>query len=354
VPEMNRYGVRDLAAPWYAGSPSFMRSPWVEPDDVPDGAVAVAGLPFDAYATSIGRTGMRRGPRQVREATNLLCQYYGIQSDDALIRVLDGSSVRWPERSPIVDTGDVAIVPNDPDLQVATAARHVRAASLRSSLTVTLGGDHFACYPAALGVVQAWRERREGVRFGYVQIDSHTDFVDRHEWNGHLHHGSGARRASEIPEIRTMAWFGLNAVTQPNQLATMHARGFRAFTSRYAHKVGVTAAFEQLLDYVSDGVDVLFVTVDIDVVNSSHAPGTGAPTFEGLEAAELLAVMDRLARVDNLAGLDLCEVHPEIDPTSRTAILAASGLMAALEPRVLEAGPEVDMAMFRDVFVDAP
>jgi agmatinase len=351
---MNRYGVRDLAAPWYAGSPSFMRAPWVEPADVPEGAIAVAGLPFDAYATSIGRTGMRGGPRQVREATNMLCQYYGIQSDEGLIRVLDGSSVRWPEKSPVVDTGDAPVVPNAPERQVEFASRHVREASRVSSLTVTLGGDHFACYPAALGVIEAWRERQEGVRFGYVHIDTHTDFVDHHEWNGHLHHGSGARRVSEIPEVKTMAWFGLNAVTQPNQLARMREGGFRAYTSRYAHKVGVLEAFEELLEYALDGVDVLFVTADIDVVNSSHAPGTGAPTFEGIEASEFLAVMDRLSQVESLVGLDLCEVHPEIDPSARTAILAATGLMAALEPRILEPGPAVDMAEFRQVFIDRP
>jgi agmatinase len=354
MPEMDRHGVRDLAAPWYAGSPSFLRAPWGEPGEVPEGDIAVVGLPLDTFATSIGRTGMRWGPRQVREASNMLVQYHGIQTDEGLIDILDGTSVRWPERLPVVDTGDVPIVPNDPEAQVAAAARHVRAATAQSSLTVTLGGDHFACYPAALGVCEAWRERREGVRFGYVQVDSHTDFVDSHAWNGRFHHGSGARRASEIPEIHRMAWFGVNAVTQPNQLATMRERGFRAFTSDYVHAVGIEGALEALLEYVLDGVDVLFVTVDIDVVSSAYAPGTGAPAFAGIEARQFLHLMKRIGELDALVGLDLSEVHPGLDPSARTAILAATGLITALSPRIFEPGPVVSQEEFQEVFVPVP
>ena len=148
-----------------------------------------------------------------------------------------------------------------------------------------------------------------------------------------------------------MAWFGLNAVTQRNQFERMRERGFQAYTSYYIHRVGVEEAFRQLLDYVLDGVEHLYVTVDIDVVSGAHAPGTGAPSFAGLEAHELLTVMRMVGGVQELVGLDLSEVNPELDPTARTALLAANALMAALGPRLLERAEPVPPEIYSEVFV---
>jgi arginase family enzyme len=80
VPQ-DRYGVRDLAAPWYAGSASFPRAPWVPPSAVPAGDVAIVGMPVDQFATSVGHTGMRLGPRRIREASLFLAGYHGIQAE---------------------------------------------------------------------------------------------------------------------------------------------------------------------------------------------------------------------------------------------------------------------------------
>ena len=148
----DRYGVRDLAAPWYAGSASFLRAPWVQPTAAPPGDVAIAGMPVDQFATSVGHTGMRLGPRRIREASLFLAGYHGIQADIGISDFGSGVVWAWPDRLPLVDTGDVPIIPHDVAAQVAAAADHIAAASRTSGLTVTLGGDHFVAYPATLGV----------------------------------------------------------------------------------------------------------------------------------------------------------------------------------------------------------
>ena len=332
----DRYGIRDLAAPWYAGSASFLRAPWVSPAAVPDGDIAIAGMPVDQYATTAGHTGMRHGPRKIREASLFLAGYHGIQADVGISDFQTGIVLAWPERLPLADTGDVPVLPNDTQAQVAAAVEHLATASRTSGLTVTLGGDHFVAYPATLGVVTGLRERRPGIRLGYLHIDSHTDFVDFHHQTGRFHHGSAARRVAEIPELTRMAWFGVNAMTQPNQVAVMYERGFRVATASYIETVGPREAMSRVLDYLLDGTDALYVSVDIDVVNSSDAPATSAPGFRGISAKALIDALAVVARADSLVGMDLCEVNPEFDLSGRTEQLAVDAILTVIGDRIFE------------------
>jgi arginase family enzyme len=332
--ELDKYGVRDLNAPWYAGSPSFARAPWVEPNKVPPGEIAVVGMPIDEYATSSQRTGMRWGPRRIREASLRQARYYAATADQGLLDIRSGRVTAWPDHLPMVDTGDAAIIHHDAERQVAAGRDHVRRASLNSSVTVTLGGDHMVAYPAAEGVVQAWRERKPNLKVGYLHFDSHSDFNNERLGQGRINHGTCARRVSEIPEIKRMAWYGLNGASEPEQYRLMRERGFKAFTSWHAHRVGADKSMNQALEYVMDGVDILYVSIDIDVTNNAHAPATGSAVFEGLSGDEFLESIRQLARLDELVGVDLCEVDPEVDGTWRTELLAASALLSILSPRI--------------------
>jgi agmatinase len=72
----------------------------------------------------------------------------------------------------------------------------------------------------------------------------------------------------------------------------------------------------------------VYVTVDIDVLDPAFAPGTGSAEPGGcspdalFEAIYALADAHRLGRL-RVVGFDLVEVNPSLDPTGRTAILAA-------------------------------
>jgi len=66
-----------------------------------------------------------------------------------------------------------------------------------------------------------------------------------------------------------MAWFGVNAMTQPNQVAVMYERGFRVATVSYVESVGPWEAMSRVLDYLLDGTDALYVRA----VPAGHAGG---------------------------------------------------------------------------------
>jgi agmatinase len=351
VAEQDRFGVRDLGAPWYAGSPSFMRSRWVEPSEVPDGYVAVVGMPIDAW--NLARGGTRWGPRAMREASLYPSMMWGIQPDTGYISSRTGQLTTWPSELRLVDTGDVVIRPADEAAQTEGAMQHIAAASLTSQLTLTLGGDHYVSYPAFAGVMQSWRERKSGIKAGYLHIDSHADFFDQTAMLGRYNHSTCARRVSEIPEVTRMAWFGINGETslEPNQFQVMRDRGFQVCTSYYSHNVGMRESMEQLVDYLTDGVNLLYVSVDIDVVTGAHAPSTHTPTFESLSAIEFLDALRVLSSVDNLVGADMCEVAPTIDPSQRTERLALAGLLAMVGHRILDVGEQYPDDELRRVFI---
>lgn len=346
----DRFGVRDLGAPWYAGFPSFLRAPIVQPDSVPAAAVAVAGVPIDHFANSSGRGGMRWAPRRIREASLRLSVYFGNQTDVGLVDVRTGAITNWPETLRLADTGDAPVIHHDVEAQLAAIVDHVRAASSTSALTVTLGGDHSVAYPAFLGTLEAWRARRPGLRVGYLFIDTHTDFVDERIGSGRYSQSTCARRVSELAEVERLAWFGLSSTTEPGQVREMNRRGFRAYTSSYVRRVGAAEAMKHALDYLRDGVDAIYASVDIDVVNNADAPATASPVFEGVSAREFLEALRTLAEVEDLIGFDLCEVNPEVDQSWRTEILASMAIMTLIGRRIYSDGGTVDPAVMSRVF----
>lgn len=354
VDAADQYGVRDLNAPWYSGIPTFARAPLVRPTEVPDGHVAVVGIPVDEYATSSQRSGMRWGPRRIREASLRWVRTQASVPDGQSLSMYSGAITTVRQPMPIVDTGDAQVVHHDPAEQVAAIAEHVRAATLTSGLTVSLGGDHFVGYPAALGAVQAWRDQHEGLKVGFLQLDAHTDFLDARRGTGRFHHGTFTRRVSEIPEVANIVWFGISTGVDTDQYVTMRDRGYRVLTAEYVHRVGAAAAMDRAIELALDGVDRLYVSIDIDVVHNGEAPATGSYVFEGITARQLLTAVRRLADVDQLGAIDLCEVAPDLDggPSRRTELLAASTLYAIFGHRLLDkvgSIPADDMARVFDV-----
>jgi arginase family enzyme len=301
-------------------------------------------------------SGARMGPRAIRESSNHVAGIYAWKPDYGLLDVHSGEVTEWVTPSPLVDTGDVPLLPTDVTAQIEVASAHVRDCSLTSDTTVVLGGDHFVAFPSFQGVFEAWRERHPNVRFGYLHIDSHPDFFDSMSFLGRFNHGTCARRISEIPNIEKMAWFGLNrgGTLEPNQFAIMHERGFRACTSMNARRIGIEESLEQVLDYVTSGVDVCYVSIDIDVINGADAQGTHSPAFEGFSAEEFLAVAEQISAVDNLVGLDLCEVAPPLDTSHRTQRLAAVALLRIFGPRLVRSVETVPPDEFRSVFLTVP
>ena len=322
----------------YTGFPSFFGAPIVDVDQVKEGMTVVSGVPID-HGIVISRPGARFGPRGIREASMRSRGAYEVSAESTLLD-LESGVFRRPKDEPLLaDIGDFDINPTNVADTTETVVGGVSEIVKRGAYPVILGGDHYVAYPGFLGFARGMAERKSGLRLGYLHVDSHPDFRDEHGVGGKFTHGTQARRISEQTYIGVgnMAWIGLNgAVVDPAQYRIFKSAGVNVATAQAIREKGPAEVVRAALEDVADGVDAIYVSVDIDVVDGSHSPGTGAVVFSGITSGEFIGLMEALSTYEIVGGIDLCEVSPPLDPTDRTASLAASGLLAALGNRIFD------------------
>jgi agmatinase len=324
--------------PGYAGIPTFFQAPYVEIGEVKEGQTVVAGVPIDQGIIT-AKPGTRFGPRAVREASTMPRAILRANAEHTWVDVDTGVALRLRDELHLVDVGDYDIDPTDIMKTTEGVIRGVEAIVRQGGRPVTLGGDHYIAYPCFEGFVRGMSARQEGLRVGYLHVDTHSDFRFEYGPVGRYNHATAARRVSESPALasRNMAWLGLNgSVLDAEMYRTVKAQRLKMLTARMVRARGVKAAVAEVMEAVASGVDAVYVTVDIDVVNASEARGTGAPVFGGLDAQTFLEMMEALGTYDVIRAIDLCEVAPNLDPSGTTADLAVAGLLAILERRLFD------------------
>lgn len=261
----------------------------------------VFGIPFDC---GVGyRPGQRLGPRAIRDASTRFRLPWG-----------DGNPGYWDVEDDrtylagcrLADAGDVDPLYTDLDALDRRTETMVAAALATGATPVALGGDHSVTYP----ILRAFR----GHPLDILQIDAHLDFTD--EIGGFRRSNSSPlRRASELPWVGSVTVAGVRGIrTSKPAWEAAQARGHRIILARD----GLEAALAAL----PAGRD-LYVTLDIDGLDPSVAPGTSSPEPGGLSYRDVRALLRRAAERNRIAGADVVEVNPYLDPGAGTALLAA-------------------------------
>lgn len=286
--------------PRFAGIATFARLP--ELDRVQRCDVAVVGLPFDA-GTSY-RPGARFGPSAVREGSRLLRPY-----NPALgVSPFAGRQV--------ADALDLAITPFDIDRAVKEIEAGLDALSERAPRVVALGGDHTVALPMLRSL-----HRRFGP-LAVVHFDAHLDTWDTY-FDAPVTHGTPFRRAAEEGLIRAgaCAHVGTRGPLYGERDLPEDAKlGFHVISANDVAARGVADVAAAIRGEVGDAP--VYVSIDIDVLDPAHAPGTGTPEPGGLSSRELLGLVRGLAGV-RLVAADVVEVSPAYDHAEITAIAAA-------------------------------
>jgi agmatinase len=221
------------------------------------------------------------------------------------------------------DCGDLPLsgAPRDLADDLAAGAAAVRDIIAADAVPLVVAGDHSA--PPV--VVRALPDDRP---LDVLHVDAHLDFRD--EVAG-LRDGysSPVRRLRELPHVRTIVQVGLRDVgsARDEEVVAARAAGNVLVRAEDVHEGG--SAFLDELAALFDPAHRAYVTIDVDGLDPSCAPGTLWPAPGGLWYWQVARLVRAVAGRCGLAGMDVCELAPAFDPQGHTALAAARLLMLA-------------------------
>lgn len=287
--------------PRYAGAATFARLPRL--DQVQHADIAVVGVPFDTGVSY--RPGARFGANHVRESSRLLRPYNPAQDVSPFANVQ------------VADAGDMAVNPFNINEAIEEVQQNALDLTAKGTSLVTLGGDH----TIALPLLRAATERA-GQPVAMLHFDAHLDTWDTY-FGAEYTHGTPFRRAVEegILDTEAISHVGTRGpLYGKKDLEDDRRFGFGIVTSSDVFRQGVDEVIAKLRDRIGDRP--LYISVDIDVLDPAHAPGTGTPEAGGMTSRELLEII-RGMRGMNLVGADVVEVAPAYDHAEITGIAAS-------------------------------
>ena len=286
--------------PRYTEPATFARLPRI--DQVPSADVSIVGVPFDSGVSY--RPGARFGPGRVRAASKLLRPF-----NPAL-------GVEPFANQQVVDAGDIAVNPFDIDDAIATIDSSITDLRRDGATVLTIGGDHTIALPILRTL------SRDHAKIAVLHFDAHLDTWDTY-FGAPYTHGTPFRRASEegLIDMERSLHMGIRGpLYSKSDLEDDAVLGFQVIRSDDYEFDGVSSIVERMRKRIDGGP--VYVSIDIDVLDPAHAPGTGTPEAGGLTSRELLNTLRGLVGLD-VVGADIVEVAPAHDHAEITGITAA-------------------------------
>jgi agmatinase len=136
---------------------------------------------------------------------------------------------------------------------------------------------------------------------------------------------SGALRGDRFLQIGLRGYW-----PPPDTLDWMAAQRMRSYEMTEIGRRGLDVCLTEAFATATDECEGVFLSVDIDVCDPGHAPGTGTPEPGGLSARQLLDAVRRICLELPVAGMDVVEVSPPYDHADITAALANRVVLEAL------------------------
>ena len=223
------------------------------------------------------------------------------------------------------DLGDAETVGEDLEAGQAAAAALTRRAVDRpgSRLTVVLGGGHETAWSSYGGLIGSGLGPGSGQRWGVLNLDAHFDLRSepRPTSGTPFAQMADAERAAGR-ELR----YAVLGIAEPSNtgalFATAHELGVRWWTDQECLDTGAGGIRRFVEEFTAD-LDVLYLTIDLDVLPAATAPGVSAPAAYGVPLPLIAAAVQAAAGSGKLALLDVVELNPSLDIDGRTARAAA-------------------------------
>jgi agmatinase len=264
--------------------------------------VSVIGIPFDSTVSY--KPGTRFAPDHIRIASRNI-ELYSIRNQIDV------------EEHGIYDEGDIAVVHGDVYQTLDRVEKIVREFSSEDRFFIYVGGEH----TITQGIIKGLMRKDLGV----LVFDAHLDFRD--EYLGlRYSHASVMRRVSELLGGGALFYIGVRAFSR-EELKEISKAGHEYITTVSLRRIGLREVIKRVLRW-SDRYKHIYISLDIDVIDPSMAPGVGTPEPDGLTSWELFDLLNEVID-ERVVSMDLVEVNPLNDPSEITSTLAAKIIVEA-------------------------
>ncbi len=307
----------------YMGIPTFFRAPVALcPQDLAAGEVEVAimGASFDM---STGQRGTAFGPQAVR--TGEVIGVWGELTPPAHPAVGD---IDFMQVLNVVDYGDAPIDILSTERSILPVHHMVTEIAETGAIPVIVGGDHSLMYPDVVAITDVYGKGNVGV----VHFDAHFDGLPS-LFGHYISHGSPVKRLIDEGHVngRNFVQIGLNSGKPgAKEIAWMRENQVRYHFLAEIDRDGWPAVMEKALAEALDGPEMIFVSIDTDVLDPAFAPGMGTPEPGGMTPRELFPVLRALGVQNKIVGVELVELNPLTDPTYRSGQVAVRILREVL------------------------
>ncbi|KAI8140249.1 agmatinase [Fennellomyces sp. T-0311] len=333
---------RDGYVPAFSGISTFAHLPYVncwEEGIVEDFDFAVVGMPYDIGVTF--RTGARFGPSGIREGSKRTKGY------NSEVGVNPFKS--WAK---MVDCGDIPFEPFSAEHAMKQIEDYTKyllhrppqadGTASKPPRMITLGGDHTILLPILRSIRSAY-DRPVTV----IHFDSHLD-----TWAPDIYgvkssqsiynHGNPLYHASKegLTSNGTSMHVGIrSSLYNDEDFERDDKLGFRRIKANDIFKLGIDGIIERMHEILGPKEDSLvYLSIDIDVIDPSMAPATGTPESGGFLTREMRYILRGLQGY-NLVGLDVVEVSPPYDTQAQLTSFLAADLIYEVMSMMVKEGP---------------
>ncbi|MEM3832359.1 MAG: agmatinase [Thermoprotei archaeon] len=262
----------------------------------------IVGVPFDS--TTSQRPGARFGPKAIREASIGL-EGYSLRNN------------KFPEDLMIHDAGDLSVLHGDLRETQRRLENVINDIKSENKIPVVIGGEH----SITLAPVRVSKPEI------LIVFDAHLDL--RNEWPPGVKnsHATVMRRISEYIGLSSIIFIGSRAYSK-EEYELIKNRKVLVLDPKYLEN-----NFEESIHAIKERIHAtnnIYISIDLDALDPSQAPGVGDPEPEGLSLTMLLDTLNEITKITkNISGIDLVELSPPYDP-GFTAHVAAKILFEAL------------------------
>jgi arginase len=299
--------------------------------------VRIIGVPMDLGQS---RRGVDMGPSALRGAgLQASIKKLGLQVED-----IGNLSVKQPEEMPVGEKRAKYMQ------EIAETCADVAAAAEKSLsegyLPLVLGGDHSIAAGVAAGVANHFRKEKKQI--GYLWLDAHGDMnTPESSPSGNVHGMPlAAIMGYGAPELVDL--LGFKPKAEPGNIVIVGARdldaqerkivkksGIHVFTMRDIDERGMREVMSDALKYAMDDTAGIAVSLDMDFVDPSDAPGVGTPVRGGVTYREAHLAMEMIADTESMVSLEVVEINPILDEHNRTALLGVELVLSGLGQKIL-------------------